>query len=178
MKHQRITEFAASIGVSHTAVRKAINSGRIPADFVRTKELRTGRKVTVIIKPVAARDAFMGNTYRDITDSDTPADDYDSAGDIPASVSPRTWDADEVTQMVHEEYFFARTILMAIPASVAESLAACTDAEQIQTILEGTIKDALDDLTSDIDQFYASDICDISDIEPETSTPIQLTCLP
>lgn len=82
MKHKRITEFAASIGVSHTAVRKAIDTGRIPADLIGMKELRGGRKVTIIINPVAARAAYAG--------TDEPAS-RDNA-QLPLSV---TGDADE-----------------------------------------------------------------------------------
>lgn len=60
MKHKRITEFAASIGVSHTAVRKAIDTGRIPADLIGTKKLPGGRVVTVIVNPLKARMAYSG----------------------------------------------------------------------------------------------------------------------
>ena len=172
MKHQRISEFAASINVSHTAIRKAINRGRIPPDLVRTKELTSGRKVTLIINPVAARAAFLA-THRDITgalDEALGANHVvaDSVGTL-ASDSRSVWNADDVAQMVHEEYEFARKILMAIPARVAEPVAACADAGQVRTILEDAIRDALTDLTSDIDQFYASDI---SGIEPGTSASI------
>lgn len=158
MKHQRISEFAASIDVSHTAIRKAINNGRIPADLVRTKELPSGRKVTIIINPVAARAAFLA-TYRDQLEVADSAENQ-------ASGSRSVWDADEVTQMVHEEYLFARKVLMAIPAKLAAPAAACTDAGQIQANFENAIRDALDDLTSDIDQYYAADA---SDIEPDAS---------
>jgi phage terminase Nu1 subunit (DNA packaging protein) len=61
MKHKRISEFAESIGVSHTAVRRAIDTGRIPASLIGHKQLSTGRKVTIITNPAAARSAFLGS---------------------------------------------------------------------------------------------------------------------
>ena len=94
----------------------------------------------------------------------------DSAGNTPAAVSRRTWDADEIIEMIDDEYLFVRKVLMAIPAKVAESLAASADAKQIQTILEGAIGDALDDLTSDIDLAYADDTSDIELDEPTALT--------
>jgi phage terminase Nu1 subunit (DNA packaging protein) len=63
MKHKRISEFAKSIGVSHTAIAKAIAAGRIPESLVETKQLPSGRQVKFITNPVAARSAFLGDDF-------------------------------------------------------------------------------------------------------------------
>lgn len=181
-----LSKFAKKLGVSRSAVAKAIEVRRIPASLVGELELSTGRRVPAILDPVAAAREFRGegglelivSNHYPATHGPTAAESHttdgpavaDWAGNTPAGVSRRTWDADEITQMVWEEYDFARDALMAIPASVAESLAACADAKQIQTILEGAIQDALDDRTADIDLYYSDDISDIEIDEPTALT--------
>lgn len=154
MKHKRIDDFAALIGVSGTAVRKAIKTGRIPPEVLGHRRLRSGRIVTVIANTAGARSAFCGETAEPQFQHTT------------AQLKRPLWNADEITLMVWDEYLFVRKVLMAVPARVAESVAACTDTREIQEIFEGAIRDALDDLTSDIDQFYADDN---PDLEPDAS---------
>lgn len=185
-----LAEFARRLGISAEGVRKAIKSGRIPEHMVGSRELLTGRRVPCILDVDGALAAFAANTdpaYRHITNA-RAGGVADSAGDIPSSgVSRQMWEhyralrarvdfveqaeslaaATDVAQVIFEEYEFTRKVLMTIPAKVAESVAASADAKQIRTILEDAIRDALDDLTSDIDEFYESDI---SGIEPNTST--------
>lgn len=185
-----LAEFARRLGISAEGVRKAIKSGRIPEHMVGQRELLTGRRVPCILDVDGALAAFAANTdpgYRHVTSPNARVDTVDDfSGDIPSSgFSRRMWEhyralrarvdfmekaetlapAGDVAQLIHEEYEYTRKILMAIPATVAESVAACADSKQIRVILEDAIRDALDDLTSDIDDFYAADIS-----EPDTET--------
>src|SRR5687768_15846925 len=58
-KKLSLSDFAKKVGVSRPAVAKAISSGRIPAELVGETELSTGRRVPIILDPVAARAAFL-----------------------------------------------------------------------------------------------------------------------
>jgi len=55
-----MSQMARVLGVSATAVRKAIQTGRIPSTLVGERELSTGRSVPVILDAQAAAAAFSG----------------------------------------------------------------------------------------------------------------------
>lgn len=57
-----LREFGRMLGKSGEAVRKAIATGKIPADCMGEKALSSGRMVPVIINPEKARKAWGQNT--------------------------------------------------------------------------------------------------------------------
>lgn len=57
-----LREFGRMLGKSGEAVRKAIATGKIPADCLGKKALSSGREVPVIINPEKARQAWGQNT--------------------------------------------------------------------------------------------------------------------
>jgi phage terminase Nu1 subunit (DNA packaging protein) len=57
-----LREFGRLVGVSGEAVRKAIKTGRIPAELVGEHRLSSGRVVPIIKDASAAAAAFGGNT--------------------------------------------------------------------------------------------------------------------
>jgi phage terminase Nu1 subunit (DNA packaging protein) len=161
MKHQRISEFAEAVGVSHTAIRKAIDSGRIPSEFIASRESRTGRAITVITNPPAARAAYLGSEV-----SSPPNDSRAAVGDSVPDISrsravseaykakmaqlefeeraSKLVDAELLRAKISAQIVAARTRLLGVP-SKAKSRIPHLSVEDVGT-LEKLIREALEDV--------------------------------